>query len=229
MAELDKFARTRAKDPAQEQLRGHKQDWNDVASLLIAKLIAFKRGINGSGDARAEIPPSRITEELPQELNTYLNSIISDYSNLINGAKFIINEQKDYSASRKKASDDEPDLTAEASSALSRAWARVGLIGVPQYSTRIDILNLSSDIIPDLYNIENELTSRDKSGPARAVYDMVNLLEIVNVGIKPLIDSLFNTTEKDQPKPLAPEEAPEEAPERVFISAGNPRPSAITS
>jgi hypothetical protein len=193
---IAKNARTRAKDPAQERIREHKDAWNDVTSLLIAKLIAFKKGLNGAGDQRAEIPPTKITEPFPVEMNTYLSSIVDDYTHIMNGAKFIINEQGQYSQTRQKGkkSAADPELVAEASSSLSRAWARVGLLGLDKEDRRLRLgmLSFANGLIHDLYNLENELTARDPNGHARAVLDMSTFLQEFAGGFRPMLRELVD-------------------------------------
>jgi hypothetical protein len=193
---IAKNARSRAKDPAQERLREHKDAWNDVTSLLIAKLIAFKKGLNGAGDPRAEIPPTKITEPFPVEMNTYLSSIVDDYTHIMNGARFIMNEQGQYSQTRQKGKEaaTDPELVAEASSALTRAWARVGLLGLDKEERRLRLgmLSFANGLIHDLYNLENELTSRDPNGHARAVLDMSTFLQEFAGGFRPMLRELVD-------------------------------------
>lgn len=96
------IARKRSADPAQEHLREQKDLWNKSTKDLIAKIIAFKRGLNGRGDPHAGLPPSNIKEPLPAQIGQYLNNIAGDYVALIDGAEKIISEQDHYSQIRRK-------------------------------------------------------------------------------------------------------------------------------
>lgn len=89
-------------DLSQNHLREQKAIWNKSTTDLIAKIIAFKRGLNGRGDPRVGLPPSNIKEPLPIQVGQYLNHIASDYEALVNGAEKIIQEQEHYSQIRKK-------------------------------------------------------------------------------------------------------------------------------
>jgi len=68
MAEFVKNARKKSDDPVQEALRSHKDTWNHDASLLIAQLIAFKKGLNGRGEPKVGIPPGSIKDPMPHEV-----------------------------------------------------------------------------------------------------------------------------------------------------------------
>lgn len=184
---LAKYARKPAKDPQQEQLRQNKDEWNDVASLLIAKLIAFKRGLNGVGDQIADIPASKITEPLPPELEVYLQSIVNDYHDLVMGGKSIIEQQKRYSENFNKESSDY-SFVSEASNSFTRAWARIGLIGHPERSVRIQILNQISNLVADFYDLEHVLTGSNKSVRlARALFKYTSMLNFLGANLGSLL------------------------------------------
>lgn len=205
---LTKHARKPAKDPDQEQLRQHKDEWNDVASLLIAKLIAFKRGLNGVGDPVADIPESKITEPLPPELEIYLQSIVNDYQDLVMGGKSIIEEQKRYSENFSKRSS--ADFVSEASNPFTRAWARIGLIGHPERSIRIQILNQIGDLVADFYDLEHVLTgSNEPVRLARALLKYTSMLNLLGANLGTLLHEVApeefressKSTDKEPPKP----------------------------
>jgi len=99
---MEKISRSKSKDQAQESLRSKKDSWNSDASALIAQLIAFKRGFNGRGDPKAGIPPGRVKDPLPSQVGSYLDQMASSFNTLVNEAQSIINEQANYSNTRKK-------------------------------------------------------------------------------------------------------------------------------
>jgi archaellum component FlaC len=90
------------KDPVQMQLRMHKRKWNMGAKSFISQLIAFKKGLNGTGDAKASIPPSSIKDPLPSEVGTVLDRIASEFQRLVSDAGSIMDEQENYSKTRRK-------------------------------------------------------------------------------------------------------------------------------
>lgn len=197
---LTKHARKPAKDPDQEQLRQHKDEWNDVASLLIAKLIAFKRGLNGVGDPVADIPESKITEPLPPELEIYLQSIVNDYQDLVVGGKSIIDEQKRYSENFNKSSSADLFIS-EASNPFTRAWARIGLIGHPERSVRIQILNQIADLVADFYDLEHVLTgSNEPVRLARALLKYTSMLNLLGANLGALLHEVAPEEFKDRSK-----------------------------
>jgi hypothetical protein len=92
----------KSKDPVQQRLREHKRHWSDSTSEFIAKLIAFKRGLNGRGDAQAGIPPSSIKEALPGEVGGILDQLASQFQGLVQDAGSIMDEQAHYAKIRRR-------------------------------------------------------------------------------------------------------------------------------
>jgi len=177
----------RADPQKKDRLLASKKAWKESVSLLIAKLIAFKRGLNGRGDEDANLPRVDLKDPFPVEFNTYLSSIVDDYSKVVKGADFIINLQGDFSRTRRRgrremreqglsraASGPDPSpLTAEASWWGSRAWARLALYGLDKNTrqTRVKMLKFVADRLNDLREIEHLLVSKDD---AKAISNMLN-------------------------------------------------------
>lgn len=99
---MEKLARKKSEDPIQEALREHKSRWNVAAKEFIARVIAFKRAINGRGDVKYGLPPNNIKDPLPQELVSFLSELSGNYTSLVDEASKIIQEQQYYSEHRKK-------------------------------------------------------------------------------------------------------------------------------
>lgn len=119
---MEKKARKPSSDLVQEKLRVHKSQWNGNVSALIGELIALKRGLNGKGDPKHNIPPSSIKDPLPNEVLHTLSEVANHYSDVLNDAKSVINEQSQYSARRRKP---KQAMEVEASWAGSRMWAKM--------------------------------------------------------------------------------------------------------
>ncbi len=180
MDEIIINARKRSTDPAQEHLREQKALWNKSTTDLIAKLIAFKRGLNGRGDPRVGLPPSNIKDPLPAQVGQYLNDIASHYASLIDGAEKIIQEQEHYSQIRNK-----PQITTPAGFAIddgmsdnikmaswwgSRWWAsHFGIKGAERPLIR-NMLRSAVSFHDKLLDIENHLSSSDPNAIPRALY-----------------------------------------------------------
>jgi hypothetical protein len=92
----------KSKDQNQEKLRANKRAWSDATSALIANIIAFKRGLNGRGDAKVGLPPSNIKEPLPGEIGSFLNQLSGEFQKIVADAESIISEQEQYSRTRRK-------------------------------------------------------------------------------------------------------------------------------
>lgn len=128
---LNKEARGHSADPEQEKLREAKDAWNHEVSLLIAELIAFKRGVNGRGDKNLGIPPSSIKDPLPNQVSSYLGTIANQSGKVQEVARSIIDYQTHYSQVRKKKQSEasaEYPLISEGSWWGSRLWSYVALL-----------------------------------------------------------------------------------------------------
>lgn len=98
----------KTKDPRQMELRSNKKQWSAEVSNLIAKIIAFKRSVNGRGDARFNLPPSNIKDPLPTEVSSTLQQLTSEFGKIVSDAEGIIAAQQQYSATRRKRQPKKP-------------------------------------------------------------------------------------------------------------------------
>jgi hypothetical protein len=209
MAEnITKNARKRSEDPVQESLRQHKDEWNGEASLLIAQLIAFKRGLNGRGEPRVGLPPSSIKNPLPNEVAQYLEQLTTRYEQLITDARNIIHEQENYANNRKKSqkelaemgvtSGQIDELTKYSSWWGSRVWTYVKNYTSPKYwlfgeediKDRMNILSISVRVTQHFENIENHLVSKDEDSIALAVHEFLKYTEIFNKLLLPKVKGM---------------------------------------
>lgn len=99
---MEKEARKKSDDPLQEALRTHKDKWNSAVKEFISRVIAFKRALNGRGDAAYSLPPSNIKNPLPSEVGAFLREISSNFEQLAAEALRIEQEQEHYSSNRKQ-------------------------------------------------------------------------------------------------------------------------------
>lgn len=100
---IDKEARKKSEDPAQERLREEKSNWNSEVSSTIADLIALKKGINGKKVDSAGIPASKIQESVPPQVSSLLSEVSSKCNAILSAAHQIISDQDSYSSSRRKS------------------------------------------------------------------------------------------------------------------------------
>jgi len=204
MADIEKTADLAKK----KNLLAAKKEWRSAVSLLIAKLIAFKRGVNGHGDEDAHLPPVDLKNPFPPEYRVYLSSIISDYTKVIDGAEHILQLQDDFSKNRrKKQSSIEPELTAEATWWGSRAWSRLSLFGLKNKQARklrIDMINSLHRSISDIYDIENFISTRDRNGDLKESDGKaaLKLLSFVNLYHNTILNRLnvLDEVSKDTPQ-----------------------------
>lgn len=99
---MDKLAGKRPSNPKREELRKHKSEWNKETSKLISNFIDLKRGMNGRAVPTHGIPTSYLKEPLPPQIGTYLNEVATSAAKIIEKAKSIMEEQRQYSESEEK-------------------------------------------------------------------------------------------------------------------------------
>lgn len=154
-----KVSRKKSSDPKQEQLRQLKDDWNQSVSALIAILISLKRGINGRGDAKFNLPVSSIKDPIPEEIVSFLSGTEMKSKEIIDDAKNIVNKQKDFSETRKKALK-EILLTKISSNIFTRFKSKLFNTPIAWWNND-KFLKLKLRTINILYKIEDELEAID--------------------------------------------------------------------
>ena len=155
----------KSKDPVQQKLRDHKSKWNSDVSSFITKLIAFKRGINGRGDTKFDLPVSKIQDPFPQSVPQILSTLTSEYEKLAKEAVSIIKEQENYSKTRRKkkqASYENYQLEANAGK-ISRFWSYVKapFLDEEHKKHRITLLRTLAEIDDDLISLQETLVSKN--------------------------------------------------------------------
>lgn len=97
-----KKALAKSSDPAQQALRDKKKQWSAESKAFMTKLKALRNGLNGRGESKFSIEPSKIQDPLPQSVSSFLSSLTDSFKNLADSALKIIQEQQNYSNNRKK-------------------------------------------------------------------------------------------------------------------------------
>lgn len=203
---LQKEARKASPDPIQEALRQHKDTWNHEASLLIAQLIAFKRGLNGRGEPKVGLPPGSIKDPVAPEIGSYLDQLADRYNKLISDAHSIIDEQANYSANRNKSVKEQTaafineDIIKIASWWGSRAktYAKNSYVN-PWYwfaakeeiKVRMKLLKISSDFVEKLKQLDGFIVSKDNKAIPNAVYDFDKFVSSFSQLIFPNMEKLI--------------------------------------
>jgi len=222
MAEISKNARKKSDDPVQEALRSHKDTWNHDASLLIAQLIAFKKGLNGRGEPKVGIPPGSIKDPMPHEVGSYLDQLADRYNKLISDAHSIIEEQNNYSENRKKsvkeqtASVFDDDIIKIDSWWGSRALTYTKNIfsNKDAVKAKMNMLKVSVDLIKQLKVIDNYIVSKKINAVPNAVYDFDKFISAFNKLIIPNMKKLsildkenekINSNRSEKKEIIAPE------------------------
>lgn len=233
---ITKEARGHSADPEQEKLRDAKDAWNHEVSLLIAELIAFKRGINGRGDKNLGIPPSSIKDPLPNQVSSYLGTIVNQGGKVQEIARSIIDFQTHYSQVRKKkqtAASKEYPLIVEASWWGSRLWSYVSLlkrVEKEERKLRHRMISSLAEYHHDFLKVESKILARKDPD---SVPDTLTLL--INIFFDIQMNLLAPFIELDkiyQAKTVIQDKIPEETSnsnETVTINETAEVPAAITT
>lgn len=160
---MEKLARKKSNDPVQEALRTHKDRWNLATKELINRIIAFKRALNGRGDPKYSLPPSKIQDAFPSEVGSFLNNLSSNYEAVASEAYKIINEQAEYSQRRQKPKT--AGLVVEGSNKLTRilTYLKSPFLNEENKKLRIALLKNMAEIHKLLENLEGEVLSSSDS------------------------------------------------------------------
>ena len=153
----------KSKDPVQQKLRDHKSKWNSDVSSFISKLIAFKRGVNGRGDAKFGLPVSKIQDPFPQSIPQTLSLLTSEYEKLAKEAVSIISEQENYSKTRRKKKQASSNYQLETNAGkISRFWAylKAPFLDEDNKKHRIALLRTLAEIDDDLVSFQETLVSK---------------------------------------------------------------------
>lgn len=158
---IKEAARKRMADPEAEALVSHKEVWNHHASQLIWKLIAFKKGLNGRGDAEAGIPPSHIKSPLPSEVSGLLSELAAEYGSLMQDAGGIIHQQDEFSQHHLQASHIDETIIV-----LAELEAQAGLF---DFGKRVgkSVWKNTKKLLPDIFLRKSLNTMRTNCGIVR--------------------------------------------------------------
>lgn len=212
MGELLAKARKSSDDPSQESLREAKSKWNEEKRLFIAQVIAFGRGFNGKGDARAGLPVSDIKNPFPHEIPQYLEDMTRRYESLASGARRIVDMQANYSKTRRKGKKDMPNqpmqqmqmaeaaeeflLNKQGANKLSRWWA-----WVTQYpwfrddeatKDRLALMYSLADFKEQINDIEYVLASSDKNSLSHSFYSWTKFIALFNTRFVKTFDAALD-------------------------------------
>ena len=98
---MEKTARKPSTDSNQERLRQNKANWNKEVSSFVNDLIHFKKMMNG-WPSKFFKERSRITEPVPADPATIIGSLAGDFQDLVNKGNSVIQEQLNYSKTRRQ-------------------------------------------------------------------------------------------------------------------------------
>jgi hypothetical protein len=161
----------KSKDVAQQKIRDNKSSWNQDVSHFISKMIAFKRGINGRGDTKYNLPISKIQDPFAASIPQTLSQLTAEYEKLAKEAVAIISEQDNYSKTRKKRKEANLNYELEARAGrLSRFWSYVkSPFSNDDYKKhRITLLRSIAEIDSDLVSMQENLVSKNLSSIKKA-------------------------------------------------------------
>jgi hypothetical protein len=185
---MEKLARSA--DPKQQTLRDLKKSWQKEMKVFIAQSIALKRGIAGRGDAQAGLPPSNIKDPLPPEISTYIEEMSTRFNNLSNIAKQIVEQQSEYSQTRRKSQKEVAPtntlqaamdlITKRASTPLSRIWSiwtqSPWFKDDKATKARLRLLSSMAELQQQINDVEFILAGQDKQSITHAFFSYLRFL-----------------------------------------------------
>lgn len=98
---MQKSARKPSTDPVQERLREDKAKWNKEVSLFVNDLIHLKKMMNG-WPSKFHMERSFIKDPIPSDPTTIIGSLAGDFNDIAQKGSSIVEEQLNYSKSRRK-------------------------------------------------------------------------------------------------------------------------------
>jgi hypothetical protein len=209
MQESIKLARSKAKDPEQENIRQLKQDWNSKTSDFVSSLIQFKKLMNGR-ESEFYKQKSKITEPIPVEPSIVIQTLAQNFKDLAEQAYGIGNKQKEYSRNRQSR-------RKEASNKITRllSYVKGPHFGSSPEATlnrsRKSLLSLAADVAKDFKILNSKILGRSHASllEAKAVFNrltktlsafvtFVNNLENPNKALPPAAEE--TKSEKEETK-----------------------------
>jgi hypothetical protein len=107
---LIKGARKTSSDPMQEKLRQAKATWNAAVSQFINDVINYKKLMNGHPNKFNKVP-SKIIFPIPGDPASIVNSLASKFQDLAQEAVVIVQQQAQYSQTRRQKRTDQATQT----------------------------------------------------------------------------------------------------------------------
>lgn len=202
------------RDPKKIRLQKVKSQWGSKVQLLIAKMLAFKRGLNGAGDRDAHLPVIGINEAFPLQYSVYLDSITDDYKNIVNEAQGILDHQDIFSRKQKLRAisgviDD--SLKVEASWWGSQAWAHFALLGLDKDErlARLRMIAAAKQSRQYLNELELILTRPNEDKIPEACESFINF---ANLFLGSFVKDLSSLVPSKEVEDITPGMTPENAP-----------------
>ena len=109
---MDKIARKPSDDPTQEKLREGKSALNKKISEFISNLIQFKKLFNGAPN-KFSPEKSSIKNPIPADPATIIGALVQDFQEIAEKCNGIINEQMEYSKTRRKSQPKQMNLPSQ--------------------------------------------------------------------------------------------------------------------
>lgn len=117
-----KMARKPSTDPAQEKLRQDKATWNKDVSAFVNDLIHLKKLMNG-WPSKFHMERSFIKDPVPADPTTIIGSLLNDYQSIAERGNNLVQEQLNYSKTRRKKQPKQMNLPFKTNPAATTAPA----------------------------------------------------------------------------------------------------------
>lgn len=133
-----KTARKPSTDPAQEKLRNDKAAWNKDVSAFVNDIIHLKKLMNG-WPSKFHMERSFIKDPMPSDPTTIIGSLLGDYQSIAERGNKIVEEQLNYSKTRKQKQPKQMNLPFPASPTATPATPATPAAPTPDLTQQLSL------------------------------------------------------------------------------------------
>lgn len=212
---MEKNARSKSKDQAQESIRSSKENWNKRVSKFIDDTIHLKKMVNGY-PSKFYLQRGKITQPLPVEPSKILSLLTSEYKEIADEYLEIAKMQQDYATKRMQK---ESSINIEASNKLTRfkSYLSGPFFGDDEKAELNRMRKVILSSFADIYYATKKLNSNILKRDAESIHEAANNFNTFTDNLNAIIKLIKLETPKKEvhDKPEQQQEQPAKPPESL--------------
>ncbi|MCZ2224467.1 MAG: hypothetical protein LC122_12660 [Chitinophagales bacterium] len=212
---MEKNARSKSKDQAQESIRSSKENWNKRVSKFIDDTIHLKKMVNGY-PSKFYLQRGKITQPLPVEPSKILSLLTSEYKEIADEYLEIAKMQQDYATKRMQK---ESSINIEASNKLTRfrSYLSGPFFGDDEKAELNRMRKVILSSFADIYYATKKLNSNILKRDAESIHEAANNFNTFTDNLNAIIKLIKLETSKKEvhDKPEQQQEQPAKPPESL--------------